>query len=66
MVQVITRKYLSIDDIQKEFLPVSKKKIRSFAKKYLNAKMIGGRLYVERESLESLLADPNRNSLPLL
>ena len=65
MVQVITRKYLSIDDIQKEFLPVSKKKIRSFANKYLNAKMIGGRLYVERESLEKLLADPQRNSLPL-
>ena len=66
MVKEIVRKYLSIDDIQKEYLPVSKKKIRSFAKQYLNAKMIGGRLYVERESLEKLLADPNRNSLPLL
>ena len=65
MVKEIVRKYLSIDDIQKEYLPVSKKKIRSFAKQYLNAKMIGGRLYVERESLERLLADPQRNSLPL-
>ena len=62
----LVRKYLSIDDIQNEYLPVSKKKIRSFAKQYLNAKMIGGRLYVERESLENLLADPNRSSLPLL
>ena len=65
MVKEIVRKYLSIDDIQKEYLPVSKKKIRSLAKQYLNAKMIGGRLYVERESLERLLADPQRNSLPL-
>ena len=66
MVQVLVRKYLSIDEIQKEYLPVSKKKIRNLAKQYLNAKMIGGRLYVERESLEKLLTDPNRNSLPLL
>lgn len=61
----LVRKYLSIDDIQNEYLPVSKKKIRSFAKQYLNAKMIGGRLYVERESLEKVLSDPNRNNLPL-
>ena len=66
MVRTLVRKYLSIDEIQNEYLPVSKKKIRSFAKQYLNAKMIGGRLYVERKSLEMLLSDPNRNSLPLL
>ena len=66
MVKTLVRKYLSIDDIQKEYLPVSKKKIRNLVKQYLNAKMIGGRLYVERESLERLLSDPKRNSLPLI
>ena len=35
---------MSIDDIQKEYLPVSKKKIRAFVKKYLNFKLIGGRI----------------------
>ena len=66
MAETIVTNYVSIDSIQKEYLPISKKKIRNLAKQYLNAKMIGGRLYVERKSLEMLLADPNRNSLPLL
>ena len=59
------RKYLSIADIQKEYLPISKKRLRSLAKQYLNTKIIGGRLFVERESLERLLADPDRDKLPL-
>ena len=66
MAETIVTKYVSIDNIQKEYLPISKKKIRNLAKQYLNPKMIGGRLYVERKSLEMLLTDPNRNSLPLL
>ena len=53
----ITRKYLSIVDIQKEYLPISKKKIREFVKKYLNIKIIGGRIYVERDLLEALLGN---------
>ena len=56
---------MSIDDIQKEYLPVSKKKIRIFVKKYLPVKLIGRRIYVERASLERLLADPEREYLPL-
>ena len=59
------RKYLSIDEIQRQYLPISKKKIRGFIKRYLNAKMIGGRLFVERESLDKLLSDPEREHLPL-
>ncbi len=59
------RKYLSIDEIQRQYLPISKKKIRAFIKRYLNAKMIGGRLFVERESLDKLLSDPEREHLPL-
>ena len=49
------RKFLSIDDVQKEYLPMSKKKLRVFAKKYLDVKVIGNRIFVEREQLESLL-----------
>jgi len=49
------RKFLSIDDVQKEYLPMSKKKLRVFAKKYLDVKVIGNRMFVEREQLESLL-----------
>lgn len=44
---------------------MSKKKIRIFVKKYLPVKLIGGRIYVERASLERLLADPEREYLPL-
>ena len=59
------RKYLTINDIQREYLPVSKKKLRAFSKKYLSTKVIGNRLYVERKSLEDVLTDPNNKALPL-
>lgn len=61
----IKRKYLSVCDIQQEFLPVSRKRIRSLVKKYLPVKIIGRRIFVEREALEQLLADPDRDLLPL-
>ena len=54
--QKTVRKYLNIDDIQKEYLPMSKKKLRAFAKKYLDVKIIGNRMFVEREQLERVLA----------
>lgn len=59
------RKYLSINDIQKEYLPVSKKRIRSFVQQYLPVKRIGGRLFIDRAALEQLLADPERERFPL-
>lgn len=59
------RKYLTIADIQKQYLPISKKKIREFVKKYLNIKIIGGRIYVERELLEALLKDSEHEEFPL-
>ena len=61
----VKRKYVNIDDIQREYLPVSKKRIRSLVKKYLNSKVIGGRIYADREELERRLADPDREYLPL-
>ena len=59
------RKYLTIADIQKQYLPISKKKIREFVKKYLNIKIIGGRIYVERELLEGLLKDTEHEEFRL-
>ena len=61
----LKRKYVSIDDIHKEYLPVGKKRIRLLVKKYLNIKMIGGRIYVDREALEKLLSSPEVEFLPL-
>jgi hypothetical protein len=45
--QIAVRKYLSIDDIQKEYLPISKKRLRLFVKKYLETKTIRKRIFVE-------------------
>ena len=59
------RKYISVNDIQKEYLPVSKKRIRSFIQQYLPVKRIGGRLFTDRTAFEELLADPDRERFPL-
>lgn len=56
---------MNIDDIQREYLPVSKKKLRAFVKMYLPIKIIGGRICVERVLLERLLSDVERDAFPL-
>lgn len=61
----VRRKYISIDDIHKEYLPIGKKRIRTLVKKYLQVKMIGNRMYIERESFERLLSNPDIEYLPL-
>lgn len=53
--QSAVRKYLTIDDIQKEYLHIGKKRLRMFVKKYLETKVIGNRIFVERAELENLL-----------
>ena len=65
MTPVLNRKYLTIDDIQKEYLPVSKKRIRALVKQYLNVKIIGGRIFVERSQLENLLSSTEQNNFPI-
>lgn len=50
------RKYLSISEIQRDYLPLTKKKIREFVKEHLYVKIIGNRIYVERAALETLLS----------
>ena len=60
-----TKVSLTIDNIQKEFLPISKKKIRTLVKKHLPVKCIGGHIYVERAALENLISDPDREFFSL-
>lgn len=59
------RKYITIDEIQREYLPMSKKKIRILVKRYLPAKMLGNRIFVERQKLEELLSSTELHQLDL-
>lgn len=58
-------KLVSIRQIKEEYLPLSTKRVRTFVKTYLDPKRIGNRLYVERNKLEALLSDPDRERFPL-
>lgn len=49
------RKYITIKEIQQEYLPISKKRIRKFVQQHLNTKYIGNRMFIERQELEELL-----------
>ena len=58
-------KMVGITEISNEYLPMSKKRIRKFVSIYLDPVFIGGRIFVDREKLEALLSDPNRERFPL-
>ena len=59
------RKYLTIGDIQREYLPISSKKLRTWVKDSLPVKHIGRRLYVERAALEAFLSREDGSPYPL-
>ena len=50
------RKYISIKDIQKEYLPIGLKNIRNIVKKNVAYTKIGKRIFAERASLEAYLS----------
>ena len=56
---------VDITEIVTTYLPISKKKARKFVSLYLDTKKIGNRIYVEREKLEELLYNSNRDCFPL-
>ena len=56
---------VGISEITERYLPVSKRKARRFVVLYLEPKRIGNRIFVEREKLEALLSDPDRERFPL-
>ena len=57
--------WVDISSIVEQYLPVSRRKARKFVDLYLSPKRVGNRIYVEREQLEKLLADPERERFPL-
>ena len=56
---------VGITEITKTYLPISKRKARKFVSLYMDPKRIGNRIYVDRQQLETLLADPDRENFPL-
>ena len=56
---------VGITEITELYLPVSKRKARKFVSLYLEPKRIGNQIFVDRNKLEKLLADPNRDAFPL-
>lgn len=58
-------KLISITEIIEHYLPVSRRKARRLIHLYLNPKVIGNTLYVDRQELENLLSDPERERFPL-
>ena len=65
MAEKLKRQYITISDIQNEYLPISKKKIRVLVKKYLPSRMLGNRIFVDRQKLEELLASEDGQRLDL-
>ena len=66
MITEINRsKLVGITEITKQYLPLSKKRARRFVMLYLDPKYIGNRIFVERDKLEALLNDPDRERFPL-
>lgn len=56
---------VGITEISKDYLPISKKRVRRFVSIYLDPIFIGNRMFVEREKLEALLSDPGREKFQL-
>ena len=57
--------WVGISEIQEKYLPLSKRRVRKFIALYLEPKRFGHRIFVEREKLEALLSDPDRERFPL-
>ena len=55
---------VGIGEITRDYLPVSKRKVRKFVALYLEPKRIGNRIFVERAQLEALLKS-EREKFPL-
>ena len=56
---------VGITEITERYLPISKRKARKFVSLYLDPKRIGNRIFVERDKLETLLHNSDREQFPL-
>lgn len=52
-----------VNEIQRLYLPVSKKRMRKMISTYLRTVRVGNKLFVEREELENFLKDPDRDCI---
>ena len=52
---------VDVNEIQRLYLPVSKKRIRKPISTYLRTIRVGNKLFVERKQLEAFLKDPDRD-----
>lgn len=51
---------VDVNEIQKRYLPMSKKRIRKIVTTYLRTVRIGNKILVDRKQLEDFLSDPDR------
>ena len=54
---------VDVNEIQRLYLPVSKKRIRKLISTYLRTIRVGNKLFVERKQLEDFLKDPDRDTI---
>lgn len=54
---------VDIAEIQRLYLPLSKKRIRKMISTYLHTIRIGNKIFVERQQLEEFLKDPDRDCI---
>ena len=52
---------VDVAEIQRLYLPLSKKRIRKLISTYLHTIRVGNKLFVERQQLEDFLKDPDRD-----
>lgn len=55
--------FISVSEIQKKYLPVSKKKIRKILNSKLNVKRNGNRILVNREQFLAYINNPDNVNL---
>lgn len=63
--KVSTQESLLVDiaEIQKSYIPLSKRKIRSLVQTYIRTIKIGNKIFVDRNQLEEFLSDPDRDHI---
>ena len=54
---------IDIDTVQREYLQLSKKKIRNIANTYLRTIRCGNKILIDRMELEKFIKDPERDHL---
>lgn len=54
---------IDIAEVQRCYIPLSKRKIRNLVQTYIRTIKIGNKIMVDRKQLEQFLADPDRDHI---